>query len=122
MKKHIKLFLGSLCGLLNGLFGSGGGVVAVPMLEFTGIEPRKSHATSVAVIFFLSLMSVAAYSLKGSFTNSPPLDWKVTLSYIPWGVAGAVLGSLLLKKVPNSLLRRVFGAVVLLSAVRILFS
>ncbi|MDR2559388.1 MAG: sulfite exporter TauE/SafE family protein [Oscillospiraceae bacterium] len=115
IKKHAKILTGALCGLLNGLFGSGGGVVAVPMLRFFGLEARKSHATSVAVIFFLSIISVIAYSLRGS------LEWQTALSYIPWGIAGAVLGSLLLKKVPNSLLRRIFGVVVLASSVRILF-
>jgi uncharacterized membrane protein YfcA len=115
IKKYAKMLTGIFCGILNGLFGSGGGVVAVPMLRLFGLEPRKSHATSVAVIFFLSVMSVIAYSFKGS------LDWKSALSFVPWGIAGAVLGALLLKKVPNSLLRRIFGLVVLVSAVRILF-
>ncbi|MCL2108889.1 MAG: sulfite exporter TauE/SafE family protein [Oscillospiraceae bacterium] len=113
-KKYFKSICGFLCGLLNGLFGSGGGVVAVPMLRFMGLEPRKSHATSVAVIFFLSLLSVIAYGIRGS------LDVKTALVYVPWGIIGAVCGALLLKKVPNTLLRRIFGAVVLISAVRIL--
>jgi hypothetical protein len=118
IKKHtkiLKVFAGTFCGILNGLFGSGGGVVAVPMLRLFGLEARKSHATSVAVIFFLSIASVIAYGLRGS------LDWKGALVYIPWGIIGAVLGALLLKKVPNSLLRRIFGIIVLISAVRILF-
>jgi hypothetical protein len=115
IKKHAKPLTGALCGLLNGLFGSGGGVIAVPMLRLFGLEARKSHATSVAVIFFLSIMSVIAYGLRGS------LDWQTALAYVPWGIAGAVLGSLLLSKIPNSLLRRIFGVVVLASAVRILF-
>ncbi|MCL2636837.1 MAG: sulfite exporter TauE/SafE family protein [Oscillospiraceae bacterium] len=115
IKKQAKALTGALCGLLNGLFGSGGGVIAVPMLRLFGLEARKSHATSVAIIFFLSIMSVIAYGFRGS------LEWKTALAYVPWGIAGAVLGSLLLKKVPNSLLRRIFGVVVLASAVRILF-
>jgi len=114
IKKHLKILLGSLCGVLNGLFGSGGGVIAVPMLRLFGLEPRKSHATSVAVIFFLSIVSVAAYGLRGH------LEFTTAFSLVPWGIAGAVLGSLLLKKIPNSLLRRVFGIIVLISAVRIL--
>ncbi|MCL2018464.1 MAG: sulfite exporter TauE/SafE family protein [Oscillospiraceae bacterium] len=115
LKKYSKILIGTLSGVLNGLFGSGGGVVAVPLLRLFGLEAKKSHATSVALIFFLSLMSVIAYSLKNN------LEWKIALGFIPWGIAGAVLGALLLKKVPNTLLRRIFGLVVLISAVRILF-
>jgi len=115
VKKYAKIFAGIFCGILNGLFGSGGGVVAVPMLRLFGLEAKKSHATSVALIFFLSIMSVIVYSFRGS------LDLKSALVYVPWGIAGALLGAFLLKKVPNSLLRRIFGLVVLISAVRILF-
>jgi hypothetical protein len=113
--KHGKIILGSFCGVLNGLFGSGGGVIAVPMLRLFGLEPRKSHATSVAVIFFLSIVSVIAYGLRGN------LEFGTAFALIPWGIIGAVLGALMLKKIPNSLLRRIFGVIVLVSAVKILF-
>ena len=111
MKKHI---MGLICGLLNGMFGSGGGVAAVPMLEGTGIEAKKSHATSVALIFVLSLATTFSYLL------GDKLDFGLALQYIPYGVIGAVVGSLLLKKMTNSLLRRVFGGIILIAAVRIL--
>lgn len=32
---------GGVTGLLNGLFGSGGGMVAVPLLEHGGLEPAR---------------------------------------------------------------------------------
>lgn len=111
MKKH---FMGLICGLLNGMFGSGGGVAAVPMLEGTGIEAKKSHATSVALIFVLSLATTISYLL------GDKLDFEMALQYIPYGVIGAVVGAVLLKKMPNSLLRRVFGVIILIAAVRIL--
>ena len=41
---------GGVTGLLNGLFGSGGGMVAVPLLAHGGLEPARAHATSMAVI------------------------------------------------------------------------
>ena len=111
MKKHI---MGLLCGLLNGMFGSGGGVAAVPMLESTGIEAKKSHATSVALIFVLSVATTISYLM------GDKLDFELALQYIPYGVIGAVIGAVLLKKTPNSLLRRVFGVIILIAAVRIL--
>ena len=111
MKKH---FMGLICGLLNGMFGSGGGVAAVPMLEGTGLEAKKSHATSVALIFALSLATTISYLL------GDKLDFGLAMQYIPYGVVGAVFGAVLLKKMPNSLLRRVFGVIILAAAVRIL--
>ena len=111
MKKH---FMGLVCGLLNGMFGSGGGVAAVPMLEGTGIEAKKSHATSVALIFVLSIATTISYLL------GDKLDLGLALQYIPYGIAGAAAGAVLLKRMPNSLLRRVFGVIILIAAVRIL--
>lgn len=109
-----KIIMGALCGLLNGLFGSGGGVAAVPMLEAANLEAKESHATSVAFIFTLSLATTLSYLL------GDKLDFNMAWSYIPYGAAGAIIGAMLLKKIPNSVLRRVFGAVILFAAFRIL--
>lgn len=116
MKLKNDEILGGLCGFLNGLFGSGGGIIAVPCLEKSGMEAKKAHASSVALIFMLSLFTTALYYVQGR------LDLGLALEYIPWGLAGAAAGAVMLKKVPNSLLRRIFGTVILISAVRILLS
>lgn len=109
-----KLFMGVICGLLNGLFGSGGGVAAVPLLESAKLEPKESHATSVALIFVLSLATTISYFL------GDKLDFGMARSYIPYGLIGSAAGAVLLKKIPNSLLRRIFGVIILFAAFRIL--
>lgn len=116
MKKHVDYLLGTLCGILNGLFGSGGGIAAVPCLEKSGIDAKKAHATSVALIFTLSLFTTAVYYIQGK------LDFSLAWQYIPWGLAGAAAGALLLKKIPDDLLRRLFGIIILISSVRILLT
>jgi uncharacterized membrane protein YfcA len=103
---------GAVSGLLNGLFGSGGGTVVVPMLESSGVEPRKSHATSVAIVFFLSLISTVMYGMRGD------LDFSAAFKYVPWGILGAFFGALMLKKINSVWLRRLFGAIILVSAIR----
>lgn len=112
----VKFFKGALCGFLNGFFGSGGGVVAVPVLEKEGCPPNEAHATSVALIFLLSLVTAAFYGLSGG------LDFTGAWRYVPWGVAGAVTGSIFLKKIKARWLKRLFGGVVTAAAVRMLFS
>ena len=109
-----KCIIGVTAGLLNGLFGSGGGVAAVPLLERSKLEQRKCHATSVVLIFVLSLFSTAMYALKGN------LDVMTAAEFIPAGLLGALVGATLLKKIRNNSLKRVFGAVILVCAVRML--
>lgn len=86
----------------------------MPLLEKLGTEPKKSHATSVIIIFFLSIAAAIGYYAGGA------LDFKTAFSYIPSGLAGAAIGSILLKKIDNSLLRRIFGIIMLISAVRMM--
>lgn len=114
LKKGYYLLLGAVAGLLNGLFGAGGGVAVVPMLEHAQIEPKKAHATSIAIILPLSIVSAIVYFWGGSF------QIKDALPYLPLGFAGAVVGAILLKKIPNDLLRRIFGGIIILSSIRLL--
>ncbi|MBO5266390.1 MAG: sulfite exporter TauE/SafE family protein [Ruminiclostridium sp.] len=115
MKRNVKsLFIGGISGILNGLFGSGGGIAAVPLLESTGIEPKKSHATSVALIFCLSIAATIGYYIGGN------LNFRAALSYIPSGLLGAAVGATLLKKADNGILRRIFGGVMIISGIRMI--
>ncbi len=113
-KKIATALIGIAIGFLNGIFGSGGGMVAVPFLKANGLEVKKAHATSIAVIFFLSLFSLWLYMGK---TQLAFIDW---IFYIPGGIAGGLLGAWLLPKIPQTLLRRIFGALIIFSAIRLL--
>lgn len=116
MKKTKRFFKGVLCGFLNGFFGSGGGVIAVPVLEKEGCEPNEAHATSVAVIFTLSLVTALFYGFSGN------LDYVAAWRFIPWGVLGAVFGAFFLKKIKSAVLKRIFGGIIVTAAVRMLLS
>lgn len=113
-KKYTQLFYGAVCGFLNGLFGSGGGTVAVPAFEKSGTEPKEAHASSVALIFVLSIITAVVYLLNGK------LDFGAALDYIPYGIIGAILGALLLGKIPDKYIRIIFGILIIASAVRML--
>lgn len=120
MKKTEKFFgsffKGTMCGFLNGFFGSGGGVLAVPVLEKEGCDPNTAHATSVAFVFIMSLVTAGFYWLSGD------LDFSGAWRYIPWGILGAVTGSFFLKKIKARQLKRLFGGIVTVAAVRMMFS
>ena len=106
---------GGIIGLLNGFFGSGGGVIAVPVLEKDS-SPNEAHATSVALIFILSMVTVLFYGFSGN------LDFKTAWDFIPWGILGAVSGAFFLKNIKAQWLKRLFGAVIITAAIRMLFS
>ena len=115
---HAKKWAGALpgffAGILNGLLGAGGGTVIVPMLEHAGLPPRKAHATSIAVIVPLCVLSAALYMRNGS------LSLPTALPFIPAGLAGAFVASRLLPHIPENALRRIFGLFMLYAAGRLL--
>ena len=117
-KDYVKTALiGITVGICNGLFGSGGGIVAVPAMEkFLHMEEHKSHATAIAVILPLTVVSTIVYVYKGFFDFE--LSWQTSLG----GVAGGLVGAFLLKKVPTDMLRKIFGAFIIIASVRMVMS
>lgn len=99
-------------GFINGLFGSGGGILAIKFLEKCNIKGKKAHATAILVILPITLVSVAFYFFKG---NMPFME---ALPYIGGGFVGAWAGSKFLCKIDNFYLKKIFAVFVLYSAVR----
>jgi uncharacterized membrane protein YfcA len=118
-KKKGKLYYalcGAVIGTVNGLFGSGGGVAAVPALKHAGLTVKESHASSLAVTLPLSAVSMVVYSLGQDF------KWSDALPLIPFGLAGALIGGLVLKKISNVWLKRIFGGLLILAGGRMLLT
>ena len=115
MKKIKPYISGLLIGLVNGFFGAAGGVVAVELLKKAGVDSKKAHATSIAIILSLSLVSLVMYMLNGQ------IDIGNSYKYIIGGLTGAIIGSSFLKKIPNKFLRKAFGIVIIISGIRMFF-
>ena len=115
--KHNRILAGVgglFAGALNGLLGAGGGMVVVPLLGKAGLPPRKAHATSVCVILPICIFSAFLYLSSGrvAFSDAAP--------YLLWGVLGAAGGSWLLPKMNPVWLKRIFGALMIWAAYRML--
>lgn len=110
-----KLLGGLLIGLINGLFGAGGGIVAVPVLKKCCIYDKAAHAASVAVILPVSFFTLILYLLKGR------LNLAAGLPYLLPGLLGAYLGTRLLQKISVLWLRRVFGLLIIFAGARFFF-
>ncbi len=114
MKRWVKnLIIGLVCGFLNGMFGAGGGLAAVPLIEkLFKVEAKKAHATSISIIMPLSIISAFLY-FQGDF-----FSFNEAFKFVPFGIVGAIAGGILLKKISNVWLRRIFGAVLIFSAIK----
>jgi len=105
--------LGGVCiGVLNGLLGAGGGMLAVPLLKKFGLQQTQAHATAVAIIFPLSIISTAAYLWFRRFALED-----AALYLLP-GAVGALAGALLLAKIPAKWLRKIFACFMIWAGLR----
>jgi uncharacterized membrane protein YfcA len=118
LMRYIKfLIIGALTGTANGLFGSGGGTIAVPaMILILGMEDHKAHATAISIILPLTIISSFFYISNGYFNWN--LTWKVTLG----GIAGGYIGARLLNKCPTNILGKVFAVFIAIASIRMLLS
>ena len=117
MKKFWTIPTGLITGLANGLFGAGGGTILVPALErFKPLETHKAHATALAVILPLSVVSAIVY------VWGVDVDWPAVGLVSAGGVAGGMVGARLLTKLSAGWLNMLFGLFLAAGAVRMLFS
>ncbi len=104
---------GALAGAVNGLLGTGGGILLVPLLLTAHKLPaQKAFATSLAVILPLSAVTFWLY------TRQTPVDVPAALPYLLGGGLGGLAAGKWLKKLPVVWLRRLFGALLLAAGVR----
>lgn len=114
IKRKIIAAGGFIAGIINGLLGAGGGMIIVPTLNKSGVETKKSHATSVAIILSICLVSSFFYLKSGTVTIQD------VYPYVIWGVIGSIIGAYLLTKIKDVWLHRIFGALMLWAAYRML--
>ncbi|MDI6024654.1 sulfite exporter TauE/SafE family protein [Corticibacterium sp. UT-5YL-CI-8] len=114
---------GAVTGLLAGLFGVGGGAVAVPILYelFRVIDvPEEVRmplcvGTSLAIIIPTSIRSFNAHRAKGAVDLAILKRWAVPV------VVGVIMGSAVARYAPPDLFKAIFVAVASVSAIRLLF-
>lgn len=110
---HKAAFCGAAAGIINGVFGAGGGMLLVPLLQRFGLaKDRELFASALCVMLPVSAVSFAVHLLKQS------VDWKTALPCCIGGLVGGLLGSLLLPKLPLKWLHLGFGLLILYGAVR----
>lgn len=109
------LSIGAIIGIVNGLFGGGGGMVCVPALIYLISMPtKKAHATAIAIILPLCIVSAIMYLC---FFD---IQLDVT-GFAGIGViAGGIIGALILKKIPNKVIQIMFSLVMVAAGVKLI--
>ena len=120
--------IGGVMGIIAGLLGLGGGVVAVPLIRvLTRIPLRDAIATSSAMIIVTVMVAAVLKVGSLSIMEPPPgttaqdrVAYTLILAALlaPGGLLGARLGAQLMHKLPLKPLAAAFAVVCLVLAVR----
>lgn len=87
MEILLPLVAGLALGLLLGMLGGGGGIIAVPVLLALGLPYAAATTTSLVVVFIGAIAGLVMHGRSGR------VDWRVGATFGLVGSVGAVLGS-----------------------------
>lgn len=112
---NIFLYLGGgFAGIVNGLFGAGGGMVLVPMLEMqSGLAEEEQFHASIAIIAPICIVSLLFSGLQG-------ITLMQLLPYLIGGALGGIAAGLWGKHIPTLWLHRCLGLLIIWGGIRYL--
>lgn len=114
------IIIGLAAGILSGLIGVGGGIIMVPLFVlFLGLSQHNAQGMSLAVMLPpVTFLAVYNYHKAGGGS----IDWKVTLIVSVLFIIGGFLGSKIALQIDQRMLKKVFGVMMLIVAVKLIFS
>ncbi len=113
-KKEIIIYIviGFIAGLINGILGSGGGIILVLGYEFLLKKSAKnSQATSMLIIFPISIVTIIIYS------KSINIDINLLVYILLGTLVGCIIGSKLLFRLKNKYVHIIFGTMLIVSGI-----
>ncbi len=115
-REYILLGLGAIgAGFLGGLIGAGGGIILYFVLgALYGKNAKENLALSSSAVLFFCLVSLFFY--KGNAALAPRELMRIGIPAALGGLGGA----LLLRRIPQAAMKKIFAVVLLLGGVLML--
>lgn len=114
MRNIFLLLGGGAAGIVNGLFGAGGGMVLVPMLgRQSGLKEEELFPASIAIIAPICIISLLFSGLQG-------ITLTQFLPYLIGGALGGIAAGLWGKHIPTIWLHRGLGLLIIWGGIRYL--
>lgn len=113
----VLVLIGIAAGMLAGLVGVGGGVIIIPaLIYFLGFTQKEAQGTSLGILLLpVGILAVMNYYKQGF------IDIKVVIIISLAFIVGGFFGSKLALSVSQDTLRKLFGTLLLILAIKMLF-
>jgi uncharacterized protein len=114
----ILLVIGVITGIMAGMLGIGGAIIMIPaMVFFLGFSQQMAQGTSLAVML-PPIGIFAAYN----YWKAGQVNIKFALILAAAFIIGSYFGSKIALNVPQTVLKKIFGVLLLLVAAKMLLS
>jgi len=114
----ILIFIGLLAGSLSGLLGIGGGIVMIPLLIILlGLTQHEAQGT---VLF--SMLPPIGILAAINYYKAGFVKWEYAVIIAFTFVIGGYLGSKLALHISSQLVSRIFGVIMLIVSLKLIFS
>ncbi len=119
--RRVIFILALAVGAIGGIYGIGGGSILAPILLALGLSVFDVAGAALAATFLTSVAGVITYQiLQTQHGGSIAPDWVLGLSMGVAGLVGSYTGARLQPHLPETVIRRTLGILVLLIAARYL--
>ena len=106
---------GAAAGIVNGLFGAGGGMILIPLLILlSDLDEDEIFPSSISIMLPMCFISLGISSMHQA------LPWKTALPYLIGSGLGGILAGLLGKRIPTTWLHHLLGALIIWGGIRYL--
>jgi uncharacterized membrane protein YfcA len=117
------ILLAVVVGCVGGIYGIGGGSILAPILIGTGRPPKEVAPAALASTFVTSVAGVVTFMILAMHHHgSVSPDWPTGIALGVGGLAGAYTGARIQRRLPDVLIRRVMGVLVVAIGARYLWS
>ena len=117
LSNNLLVIAGVFIGLFTGLVGAGGGFLIIPALVvFFKLNMRIAIGTSLFIIFLKSAIGVI-----GDIQVGININYKLIILILLFTGVGVLLGSKLKQILDSEILKKIFGIIILIIAVIIVF-
>jgi uncharacterized protein len=113
--------LSAAVGCVGGIYGIGGGSILAPILIGSGRPPSEVAPAALGSTFVTSVAGVVTFTILSLHQHAQAgPDWPTGLALGLGGLAGGYVGARIQARLPDLLIRRVMGVLVLATGIRYL--
>ena len=118
-----RVLIAAAVGCVGGIYGIGGGSILAPILIGSGRPPSQVAPAALASTFVTSVAGVVTFTILSAHQHGPVApDWSTGIALGIGGLAGGYTGARIQSRLPDALIRRLVGILVIAIGARYLWA